>query len=229
MIVSGTVRCRPRATTAPFSRSHLLLLSLFASSILLPFASASVFPSVICPSDPLATTACNTSASTSSLCPPACQCAVCPASPLARCYKTSLFQAGAMRDALGSVLIFSVSVFSAVAGIGGGAMMTPILISVFGFNLSAAKMLSHIAVFGNVCAQVWEFEPFIRFTSHPHLFLLFVLLPHPRLSQSACWLKLCPIHAASVWPFHRRSHRHHRSADVSLRPHVRSRSFSYAQ
>jgi hypothetical protein len=45
-------------------------------------------------------------------------------------------------------------VFSSVAGIGGGAMMTPILISIFGFNLAAAKMLSHICVFGNVCAQV---------------------------------------------------------------------------
>jgi uncharacterized membrane protein YfcA len=45
-------------------------------------------------------------------------------------------------------------VFSSVAGIGGGAMMSPILTSVFGFSLSTAKMLSHICVLGNVCAQV---------------------------------------------------------------------------
>lgn len=85
-----------------------------------------------------------------------------------------------MRDALGSVLIFSVSVFSAVAGIGGGAMMTPILISVFGFNLSAAKMLSHIAVFGNVCAQVGSsFAPSMRRASGSSIDVLTVTIVAP--------------------------------------------------
>jgi hypothetical protein len=136
-----------------FAPQHLLLFLLFITLFSFPFASATNIPSVICPSDPLAAAACNASASDSA-CPAACQCAACPSSPVSRCYKTALFQGSSTGDVLGSFLIFLVSVFSSVAGIGGGAMMTPILMSVFGFGLSAAKMLSHIAVFGNVCAQV---------------------------------------------------------------------------
>ncbi len=141
--------CRTRLPPAD-TFTFLCLLALVCS---LPISRALDIPSVICPSDPSASPLCNSSSSDAS-CSSACQCITCPDSPASRCYKSSLFQGSVSRDASGSLLIFAVSVFSSVAGIGGGAMMTPILISIFGFNLAAAKMLSHICVFGNVCAQV---------------------------------------------------------------------------
>jgi uncharacterized membrane protein YfcA len=59
-------------------------------------------------------------------------------------------------------------------------MIVPILISVFGFNVAAAKMLSHMAVLGNSCAQVTRHytrstRPFSPVTCH--LRLLPILLP----------------------------------------------------
>jgi hypothetical protein len=132
--------------------SHFLLLSLLLFTPA-PFPLVLALPSFICPSDALSAPLCNITEH-SPFCSTACQCATCPASPDTRCYKASLFQGSIERDAAGSALIFAVSVFCSVAGIGGGAMMLPILMSVFGFNLAAAKMLSHICVLGNVCAQV---------------------------------------------------------------------------
>ncbi len=204
-----------RSTRVPFFGCTFALLCFLALFCSLPASSALNIPSFVCPSDASSLPVCNSSSSDAS-CSSACQCVTCADSSTSRCYKSSLFQGSVPRDLSGSFLIFAVSVFSSVAGIGGGAMMTPILISVFGFNLAAAKMLSHICVFGNVCAQVTSPHPMNTSAraSHHHC--------------SGC-CQLLPVIAPQPQHYNRRFHCRRRDTYFPPWPHVWPRHIPHAE
>ena len=57
------------------------------------------------------------------------------------------------RDLAGSLVLLSGMALAATAGIGGGGLNVPVLLSIFNFNMDEAVVLSNTAVLGNGFAQ----------------------------------------------------------------------------